>query len=450
MNIILSDREEKLIDIILEYTEWYIALLIIDDISDNIQKYKNDIRIENTMTLSDIMNAGIGKNFSYLEAEKFKYTFSICDYGSKRIMDDYHYSHYRYYQGVGFWSTFFENNKIDVCFITNLNHGFICDYLLQEMAISFGVRCFNIFYHGFHKIAVFNAGDNKFVQLNFQIDKGDENLKSIAYYAKTLDIDKDVIDNSSLKFRIVYKIGGAFLVRLLLLIKNGAHDIHYYRCSWYSYIKAYFKLKKTLRRNKYLYKKYDENERYVIYFLHLEPEAVITNYGTEVDSQLVAIEMLARSVPEGWKVYVKEHPDTYKLNKFAFEHYIPCAYSFLSPYFYNFISKLENVSLIDYKVPASTIIKNAKAVSTIAGTVAAEAVLQKKPLIIFGNEKLLYNLDKEFIFVKSVKDCEYAFSKIENGFIPVYDKYEEIVDKYLVNADKEGRIKIIQLLKQIL
>lgn len=47
-----------------------------------------------------------------------------------------------------------------------------------------------------------------------------------------------------------------------------------------------------------MYQKVDYNEKYIVYFLHFEPEAVVVHNANTVDSQLINILILAKSLPK--------------------------------------------------------------------------------------------------------------------------------------------------------
>lgn len=68
---------------------------------------------------------------------------------------------------------------------------------------------------------------------------------------------------------------------------------------------------------KYLYDYYSrklfvneikENEKYVYFPLHLQPEMTTSTLGKEYNDQILAIERVARIIPEDWYIYVKENP----------------------------------------------------------------------------------------------------------------------------------------------
>ena len=63
------------------------------------------------------------------------------------------------------------------------------------------------------------------------------------------------------------------------------------------------------------------NEKFFYYALHFEPEGSIQTRVT-MESQLTIIKLLSECIPEGYFLYVKEHPWQFRLNNDLFSYYI--------------------------------------------------------------------------------------------------------------------------------
>jgi len=108
---------------------------------------------------------------------------------------------------------------------------------------------------------------------------------------------------------------------------------------------------------------------YVFFPLHKEPEVTLLVYGRPYLNQIEVIRNLARSLPVGTKVVVKEHP--------AGTGYHPLRY-------YQKLLEIPNVVLAHPKTESRELVENAKLVSVISGSVALEAIMLRKPVIHFG------------------------------------------------------------------
>jgi hypothetical protein len=117
---------------------------------------------------------------------------------------------------------------------------------------------------------------------------------------------------------------------------------------------------------------------YIYYGMHMQPEKTTTPLGGHFDNQLAAITILSQSLPNGWKLLVKEHPNQFNFRKVANQ-------SVRDIYFYKAIQKLANVELVSLNLPSSELIKKARMVATITGTLGWESLMAGKPALVFGD-----------------------------------------------------------------
>lgn len=112
-----------------------------------------------------------------------------------------------------------------------------------------------------------------------------------------------------------------------------------------------------------------ENTDYVFFPLHVDPEASTMVLAPDYTDQLHIIERLAKNLPIGMKLVVKEHaPMLGKRPKG----------------FYERIYKMPDVYLVNPLDDSKEIIKKSKLVTVITGTAALEAVMFGIPVMIFG------------------------------------------------------------------
>ena len=144
-----------------------------------------------------------------------------------------------------------------------------------------------------------------------------------------------------------------------------------------------------------------------------------------------AILYASQILPKDWILYLKEHPDQFKLHQNGWWYFLASIHKFRTFDFYKELLKLNNVKFLKEKVKSQDIIKSAKAISTINGTIASEALIYTKPLILFGHQSTPFGMCNDVFKITSTKDCEEAMRIIEKGFIPNYSDFNEIVDNYL-------------------
>ncbi|MBT3582755.1 hypothetical protein HN510_02970 [Candidatus Woesearchaeota archaeon] len=143
-----------------------------------------------------------------------------------------------------------------------------------------------------------------------------------------------------------------------------------------------------------LFKEPRKKEKYVFFPLHFQPEASSSIYAKWFMDQATIVENIAKSVPLGYKLYVKEHQ-----------------YGFGSkPYdFYKRLKKLKNVRLITPYANTFELIKNCSLVVTINSTVGWEASLFQKPVISFAN--IYYTVSDNINKLKQIEDLQKLISE---------------------------------------
>ncbi len=164
----------------------------------------------------------------------------------------------------------------------------------------------------------------------------------------------------------------------------------------------------------------DLTEKYVFFGMHMQPEKTSQPLGGEFDHQLLPITILSNSVPEGWFVYVKEHPNQFNKKKIANNNY-------RSKEFYQALIKLKNVKLVSLEVPSVDLISNAQIVSTLTGTMGWEALTKGKPVLAFGNS--YYKACRAVGSPTSVEECKKEIERLL-GLTP--DDIEKEIYRYLL------------------
>lgn len=141
----------------------------------------------------------------------------------------------------------------------------------------------------------------------------------------------------------------------------------------------------------------DYNENFIYFPLHVQPERNLDIDAPFYSNQFIVIENIAKSLPVGIILYVKEHYNMRYRN-------------WHSIWFYKSILKLPNVKLIHPTVNPIDLIKNCSLVISIAGSTALEAAFYEKPSIILANTSY-----SNLSFVEKLEKFEDLYSTINNS-----------------------------------
>ena len=190
------------------------------------------------------------------------------------------------------------------------------------------------------------------------------------------------------------------------------------------YYEMFYKPLLKVQLNKKLNRKYIqiselENQKYVFFPLHTEPEKALLVDAPFFTNQIEVIKNIAQSLPTGTRLIIKDHPKSYAKR--------PSSY-------YTKILNIPNVTLVDPLAPTFELVKHSQLVLTIAGSVGWEALLHKKPVIILGNTP--YEFLPESMVTKTGDIA--SLPHIIKKSITNYKFDEEAIIKYLIATISES------------
>lgn len=116
-----------------------------------------------------------------------------------------------------------------------------------------------------------------------------------------------------------------------------------------------------------------DDENFIYLPLNQEPERSLLIDAPYYTNQIEVVRHIAKSLPPGYKLYVKEHPTQGK------------ARGWRSISDYKQILEIPNVKLIHPKVSSIDLIKKSDLVITVSGTASLEALFYNKPSILFAD-----------------------------------------------------------------
>jgi hypothetical protein len=196
-----------------------------------------------------------------------------------------------------------------------------------------------------------------------------------------------------------------------------------YRATLYQDFRFFVHKRRKKRLRDYYEKMCEEvslEKPYVYVALHSQPERTTKPNGGVFVDQFFMVHMLSRSLPEGWCLYVKEHPGQFVLKNADVAR---------SRYYYDEMASLENVKFVHLSVSSSSLIDKARAVATVTGTAGWESVFKGKPAVIFGCP--WYGSCEGVFRVENLDGCRAAMSKIREGYTPDRGKVEAFVEAVL-------------------
>lgn len=178
----------------------------------------------------------------------------------------------------------------------------------------------------------------------------------------------------------------------------------------------YFFFQKNLRkRNKELqkiYNKYVEKinhkDNFVYFAAPYQPEIYSNLAPGNFKDVFLILDILTSTLPKGWKIYYKEHPNTFNEGDYAA--------LVKDTHYYKKIKKYKNVVFISSNENSFNLIEKSKAVATTGGTVGMEATIKDKPVLLFGNH--WYSGCKSIFNILKYEDAKSAFIKIKDGYKP--------------------------------
>lgn len=428
INLLLSEKKDEAV-----YKK-YGRCIYREDVAKG-QFAEDEVDMLNCVPLDDVI-------FQYMAP----YTIEILT--QQRRFEEYHAfhipstyeSHYTIYmRNLFFWNNFLEREKITHVFLSSLPHeGYdsIIYHLCRQKKIPVRMIYNSTLPHRFYALSNYMDPEEEIagIYADFQkkyggIEEIPLNPEEEKLYNKWESHDPEkmrpwYMEGNPLKRRFEirfgcvniwktwerwlgriysgfdYRFSGKFVVEcihhlpeLAVLSVETIKRWQYARPVW----------KRTLELNRF-YESIAENpvegERYIYFAMHYQPEASSNPLGgREYADQVFAIHLLAKSVPQDMKIYVKPHP----------EQLAPMR----SKEYYRDIKRIPNVRLIKSENGTYELMKNAFAVSSLTGTACWEAQFFGVPAILFGYSHK--NLAPLSYHVRTLEECNRAIRSIEAG-----------------------------------
>ncbi len=186
--------------------------------------------------------------------------------------------------------------------------------------------------------------------------------------------------------------------------------------------------------NKIFTKTIDQKSPFIYFPLHSEPERALSIAAPFFTNQIEVITNVAKSIPIGYLIYVKDHPIMAVKGERTLE-------------FYKKIKSLPNVRLIHPSISQDNLIKQCSIVVTIGGTAGLEAAIFGKSSVVFS--KTMYSSLPSVHEVKNINELPSTIRKSlqtkvnpndVKTFIDFIDKNSFQVDKGMAMSDLRARV----------
>ena len=218
-----------------------------------------------------------------------------------------------------------------------------------------------------------------------------------------------------------------------MFIKQKYNPINPYRLNLFTRTYIINKRKNNLlRKSKNFEDTFDNQENYVYYPLHFEPERTTNPDAGDYHDQFKVLSIIRDIIPKDFKIYVKEHPSQI--------YYSEKGSRGRSPLFYQLIKNIKSLKIINSDYNSQSLIKNSKCVFTLTGTVALESAILKKPCVTFGSTTWYSGCPNTITYSKS-----FDFNQISRMEI----KSSKKVYDYLIHLMKEYSIPGIMNYSQL-
>mgnify|MGYP000462589811 CR=1 FL=1 len=153
-----------------------------------------------------------------------------------------------------------------------------------------------------------------------------------------------------------------------------------------------------------------EGKKFVLYTLHMQPEASVDVVGVYYDDQLQNIKNIWRILPDDWYIVIKEHSN---------------AIGNRSKDFFKEFKKIRHSILLNEYSDSHSIIDQSQAIFTVSGTIAYEAALKGKPAFTFAD-----------IFFNKLVNC----MKISLSTFRGIDNMESLLTE--MEADNQNKLDV--------
>lgn len=444
VNLILFDRGGSILEYILRCKKDKIILLVYEKhpkVIDLITSYSD--RIVYTIDYEQLLSVQDVEHIDYNLIRKLKFAQIDVETMLHRIMLNNPLAKDIYHQHLSFFTKIFKKNHIDLLLSSEPNLASPNHHIPFALCQFLGIPCYSL--NAYHQTAIALGNYNK-PNTQRHIVYGStivsSNIQNIVYYKPQTKIENTQRSLRRILKDFILKFGGEMLSQFLVCCSKFNFQQNRLGIQYSYWKKLFYFIKYKKLENFYNNHSIIPNldEKYIYYSIHFEPEASIIGK-TLLESQLTIIKMLAKALPQDWKLYVKEHPHQFMLNNEVAHYFINNLDFFKNITFYKEIQKIPNTTLVSLEVSSKDLMLNSQAIATLGGTITLESALHNIPAILFNPFESVYGVLDHTLHILSYSDLLQAMQKLQNGFQEKINAKLEKLEKYLADPNDENFYK---------
>lgn len=318
-----------------------------------------------------------------------------------------------YLKHVLFWNNEILTKKINVCIFLNIPHE-IYDYVLYSLCKIYNIPVVCLSSQRFQDTTIITSD---YRQVSPKL-LSEYNRLSLEYKYQSLETVKTIVSDAFIK-KITYfsflsdvsflanfkkKFSGiiSYTKEILRALEKNPWKIISQLCNplfllhriksiiiQYVHTLYYWNLSKNP----------DFTKKFIYIPLHYQPECTTSPMGGIFVNQELIVYLLHQLLPKNIYLYVKEHPVT-------------TTSGMRSCSFYKSLTESPRIILIRKHISSQDLIKHSIATATATGTAGWEALIQQRPVLMFGYD--FYQFAPGVFQITSTESCADAIDKIIN------------------------------------
>lgn len=377
-------------------------------------------------------------DYEYLELFEKKFKINLWQIASTEVIFSEHYPYYNFTESeilrilqeeCKLFENILEEVRPDFFIVktTDWHH----NHLFQQMCKLYGVKILMTWPPRIGKSVIISEQYDFFENTDI-IPTSIKKLEELQKFLHKDDFFEFVTSlNSNFRSSKILKLKASLQFLLFICSKNYRNYYANFGQTRLKVIKTEFlkEIQALLQKNflnKISFKNFPKNEKFLLFPLSVVPERSLIDSPYYLN-QIELITLIAKSLPIGYKLYVKEHPSMYSKG-------------WRSKNEYRKILHIPNVRLIHPSTNPRELIKNCSLVTTIGGTAGLEASFYEKPVIIFSDTS--YSFFSSVFRLKNIEDLPYAIREYlqKKPSLKELNVYVELIKQNSISMNYTGLI----------